>query len=334
MKLHTLPALLLMTGCAVGPNLDGDMPYATLSEYGLFSGDISLLEPTVGVLPFEPIAPLWSDRAAKFRHLVVPVGEVATFDPEGAWLFPPRSVVAKTFATSAGVPVETRLLILLDGRWEAYTYVWDETLEDARRVDGGAVLTVDLGEGEQEFLVPSQEECGWCHDRDGEAYLLAITGPQSVRPVERDGESVDQVAWLAEQGLFDSAPDTSAVETLLEPLGTGDLDRRARSYLDVNCAHCHRAGARADVQGLRLAATETDMEAVGVCRQPAVGGAGAGGLSDVIVPGDPDASVLSFRMETSSSGIRMPEQFTTVIDPDGVSLVREWISSLTPAGCD
>ena len=335
MRLANLAAALLLGGCAAAPNLDGEMPYDTLGEYGLFSGDLSLLQPAGGVLPFEPVAPLWSDGATKRRHLVVPAGEAATFDGAGVWGFPPRSVVAKTFSTSDAVPVETRLMLNLDSGWEAYTYVWDEGAEDARRVDGGDVLSVDLGFGAQEYVVPSREECGWCHDRDGQAWLLGVTGPQAVKEVERDGDQVDQVAWLVEQGLFgDSAVDTSAVEGLVDPYAAGDLDRRVRSYLDVNCAHCHRSGARADVQGLRFAATESDPAALGLCRSPAVGGAGSGGLGDVIVPGEPAASVLVYRMEADSYGIRMPERFTRVRDADGIGLVKDWISAMEPPGCD
>jgi uncharacterized repeat protein (TIGR03806 family) len=329
-----LLVLALLPGCATGPNLDGDMPYDTLSEYGLFSGELALLEPSGGVLPFDPIAPLWSDGSSKSRHLAVPDGEAVTFDPVGPWEFPLRSVVEKSFATSDGVPVETRLLVHLDSGWEAYTYVWDADAQDAVRLDGGDVLTVDLGAGEQEFQVPSQEECGYCHDRDGEAFLLAITGPQSLRQVERGSESVDQVDWLAEQGLFgDVAVDTSTIEPLVDPYADGALEPRARSYLDANCAHCHRAGARADVQGLRFLATEADLEAVGVCRTPAVGGVGSGGLSDVIVPGEPDASVLVYRMEATSLGICMPE-FVRLIDTEGVDLIADWIAAMEPTGCD
>ena len=327
--------LVLLAGCVSGPNLDGEMPYETLAEYGLFSGDPGLLEPASGVLLFEPVAPLWSDGAAKHRHLVLPEGEAATFDAAGVWQFPERSVIAKTFGPSDGRPVETRLLLRLDSDWEAVTYLWDEAGEDAHRVDDGDVLSVDLGQGEQDNVVPSQVECGWCHDRDGQSHLLAITGPQALRPVERDGAPVDQIDWLAEQGLFgDAAVDGSAVEPLVDPYADGDLGPRARSYLDVNCAHCHRAGARADVGGLRLAATETDLGSLGLCRPPSVGGAGAGGRADVIVPGDPDASVLVFRMEAGSAGIRMPEKFTRLIDAEGAALVREWIAGMSPVGCD
>ena len=35
-----------------------------------------------------------------------------------------------------------------------------------------------------------------------------------------------------------------------------DLDTRARSYLDINCGHCHIEGGSADTTGLYLNFTE------------------------------------------------------------------------------
>lgn len=334
-SLIPLVTLALMAACASGPDLDGELPYDTLSEYRFFEGPQRDFVPTAGVLPFEPASPLWSDAAAKVRHLALRPGETVGYDAVGEWVFPVPSAVTKTFTTFDGAPVETRVLLNLDSGWEAYTYLWDADLEDAERVDDGAVLTVDLGAGDQEFVIPSAEECGWCHDQAGEARLLAITGPQAARQVERDGQSVDQVQWLADQGLFgDEQPDDSAVVALPDPHGDASLDDRARSYLHTNCAHCHRDGARADQEGLRFSFTEVDLEAVGVCRTPASTGAGAGGLDHVIVPGAPDESIIMFRMESSSLSLLMPEWFTRTTDVAGVALVRDWIDAMEPVDCD
>ncbi len=101
---------------------------------------------------------------------------------------------------------------------------------------------------------------------------------------------------LVEQGLFgDAAVDTSAVEPLVDP--------------------------------------QADRLGIGLCRTPVVGGFGSGGLSEVIVPGEPDASVLVYRMQASSLGIRMPE-FVRLIDDEGVSLIADWIAAMEPTGCD
>ena len=45
-----------------------------------------------------------------------------------------------------------------------------------------------------------------------------------------------------------------------------------------------------------------------------------------LVPGNPDASSVMWRMETDSDA-RMPP-FGAHADPDGIALVREWIREL------
>lgn len=318
------------------PNLGEEMPYDTLGEYALYVGEPAALDPSEGVLPFEPVAPLWSDGAGKVRHLAVPPGTAVEYAAQGPWGFPLHSAVVKTFLDQADRPVETRLLLQMEEGWEAYTYVWDAAGEEAERVDDGGTVDLDPSEAEQPFAVPTREECGWCHDRSGQAYLLAITGPQAARTVDRDGEDVDQVAWLAEQGLFGAeAPETSDVSPpLVEPMGGAGLQERARSYLHANCAHCHRDGARANDQELRFLASVDDPAALGVCRSPAAIGAGAGGLDHLIVPGAPDESILVFRMETDSPGLRMPEQFVLTPHDEGRALIRQWVQSMEAVECD
>jgi len=48
----------------------------------------------------------------------------------------------------------------------------------------------------------------------------------------------------------------------------------------------------------------------------------------VVEPGQPDQSILVFRMASDEAGIAMPELGRSVIDEDGLALVREWIGSL------
>jgi len=49
-------------------------------------------------------------------------------------------------------------------------------------------------------------------------------------------------------------------------------------------------------------------------------------------PGDPDASILVYRMETSDPGEAMPELGRGVVHEEGVALVREWIAAMR-GGC-
>ena len=60
------------------------------------------------------------------------------------------------------------------------------------------------------------------------------------------------------------------------------------------------------------------------------------GLDDglLLVPGDPDKSLMLRRMEVSGPDLpenqRMPQIGTNVVDPLGVALIRDWISAMPP----
>ena len=60
-------------------------------------------------------------------------------------------------------------------------------------------------------------------------------------------------------------------------------------------------------------------------------GRGSGGREFDIVPGQPDQSIIMFRMTSVDPGIMMPELGKRLIHTEGVELIREWIAAL-PAG--
>jgi len=109
---------------------------------------------------------------------------------------------------------------------------------------------------------------------------------------------------------------------------TADLNDAARAYLDVNCAHCHRPGATASNSGLDLRWEQDDPESIGIMKRPVAAGRGAGGLLYSIVPGQPDKSILLYRLDSIEPGVAMPELGKGTVDRDGVSIVRRWIEEM------
>ncbi|MCF6220225.1 MAG: hypothetical protein L3J65_03855, partial [Robiginitomaculum sp.] len=105
--------------------------------------------------------------------------------------------------------------------------------------------------------------------------------------------------------------------------GLNDL---ARAYLDINCAHCHKPDGSASNSGLMLEWGETDPTRIGIGKRPTAAGRGAGGFLTVIVPGDPDNSIMTFRMNSTKAGIAMPELGRTLEHKQGVALIRKWIA--------
>src|SRR5262249_9263216 len=106
------------------------------------------------------------------------------------------------------------------------------------------------------------------------------------------------------------------------------LEHRVRSYLDSNCAQCHRpGGARAEFD----ARFDTPLE-----RQKLINGSliaadlGVPGAR-VVVPGAPEKSMLYLRMNRRQDVFNMPPLATNLVDPDAARVMVEWIRSLPHA---
>jgi hypothetical protein len=135
---------------------------------------------------------------------------------------------------------------------------------------------------------------------------------------------------MAEQGMFAATPpEAGSLLAFVDPMGMdGTLEWRARSYLHGNCAHCHQPGGGAGKSGLVFLATETEPAKYGVCKVPAAAGPGTGGRPHDIVPGDPDDSIILYRMNSLDPEIKMPELPNRVIDARGVQLIHDWIAAM------
>lgn len=327
----------------------GAEPFQTLSEYCLFA-DLPGQVPAEGVVPFEPIAVLYADESLKDRFIAVPPGASIAFDADALWTFPEGTILVKTFYYHADARdpslgkrvIETRLLVLREGVWDSYIYVWDDAQQDAHferlggwaefdRVDEqGATVSV-------RYRIPNKNQCASCHEQNDAVVPLGPRAFQLNEPLDY-GDPVgakNQLQHWADLGILSGVPrDLAGQFTLTDYLDeSADLDARARSYLEVNCAHCHNPAGAADPSGLKLGVTVTDPGEYGVCRRPVAAGAGSGGFFYDIVPGDPDASIMVFRMASVDPEIKMPELPTQTSDDYGVRLIREWIGAMTPAGC-
>ncbi|WP_084417965.1 SO2930 family diheme c-type cytochrome [Henriciella litoralis] len=325
-----------------GPNLEvilADKAAPNLSDYGLFK-DAGARQPVASGVKYDLVNPLFSDYAGKHRVVYVPDGEAAAYEEDEVFDFPVGTVLAKTFAFAPDMRtpdvderyLETRLLIHKADGWVAYPYVWNEDQTEAVYAPAGAWRDVSFidpsGQSVSiEYRIPNQNQCKTCHHM-GDA--IAPIGPKA-RNLNHEGPyQTAQLTDWAGRGILTGLPDV--LPSMPDAFdATAPLDERARAYLDINCAHCHRAEGSASNSGLWLGWTVDDPTKIGIGKHPTAAGRGSGDRTLVIDPGYPDQSIITFRMDSSEAGIAMPELGRALIDDDGVDLVRAWIGDMTPA---
>jgi uncharacterized repeat protein (TIGR03806 family) len=325
-----------------------------LSQTGLFK-DTARHIPETGVIPYSVNAELWSDGAIKERFLAVPGESKIEYEtvtyPQPApgsvpgWRFPNGTVLVKTFAlqTEPGRTrrLETRLLVAErvagteeygDQVWNGYTYIWtddqtDAVLADAQGLDREFTIKTATGTKKQVWHFPSRAECTMCHTVTAK-YALGVNTAQLNRDHNYGGVVANQLATLEHIGLLDrklpKPPDQlEKLADYRDP--TASLDARARAYLHANCSHCHRkwGGGNAEFQLLHT----LPLNELGIVNTKP--GQGTFELNDprILVPGDPDRSMLLHRMTRLGLG-RMPHIASNVVDEDAVKLIRDWITAM------
>ncbi len=80
--------------------------------------------------------------------------------------------------------------------------------------------------------------------------------------------------------------------------------------------------------GLNLSIAETNPTALGIRKTPVAAGRGSGGRPFDIVPGQPDASILIYRLHSTDPGEMMPELGRKTVHTESLALLREWIKTL------
>lgn len=333
-------ALALMAGpvsAAVNDAaLAASRPPANLSEIGLFD-DMAAMTPNAAVVPYTISAPLFTDYALKYRFVYVPsTAGPAPYQDEDVLDLPVGSVLVKTFAYPDGAGgihrVETRLLIHQEAGWTAWPYVWNEEQNEAVLKVAGKdlALTAMRPDGstiEVAYHVPNVNQCKGCHVGPDGAFRPI--GPK-VRNLNLAEDSGNQLDRLVAAGIISALPaDRGAMPaTPAYSDETVALETRARAYLDANCGHCHAPGRPADTSGLYLNWEEDRDVHRGILKPPVAAGRGSGGFAYDIVPGDPDRSILLYRLDSTDPGIMMPELGRSTIDLEGVALIRAYIEAL------
>ena len=293
----------------------------TLSAFGFFE-DAAARTPAARLVPYELNTPLFSDGADKLRFIYVPEGEQFTANGDGLLQFPVGTAIIKTFAFGEGADqrfIETRVLLHRADGWEALPYRWNEEQTEARLALAGGRVELVGNDGEAfSYRIPNKNQCGHCHELDGEVMPI---GPKARN---LSASWIEEMVAAQQLNVMPQGVDTMPLWPS-DATGTAEL---ARAYLDVNCAHCHQPGGGASNSGLDLRWEQDDPFALGLNKPPVAAGRGAGGLLVSIAPGDPDASILVHRMNSTEPGVAMPELGRSTVDHDAVELMRDWIAQM------
>lgn len=323
-------------------------------------------------LAYDLNTPLFTDYAHKFRTVWIPAGKAARYRAEEVFDFPVGTVITKTFyypdapgsdshpggtldaafsdrelergelVLDAVRLIETRILVRRMDGWEALPYVWNQEETEARLSIAGDIQPLSLVVGDRthdfNYVVPTKNECASCHATNHSTARLQPIGPKA-RNLNKVYEHypagpADQLRTWQGRALLTGLPGRGEVPAaaLWEPGADDHLDLRARSYLDVNCGHCHNPVGAADTSGLFLHMAETDRRRLGVCKPPIAAGRGAGGRSMSIYPGEPARSILHFRIQSTDPAAMMPELGRSLVHREGVELIEKWIAAMDP-GC-
>lgn len=325
------------------------IPYAKLSDYKFFEGALKDHKPALDVIPYEPASSLFSDYAHKKRFVWLPKGTQATYNGnDNVYEFPVGTALLKTFYFDNAAPnnttkiIETRLLIRRSDGWQAYDYVWNDDQTEATLETSGNGIFVPVTWTENgisktiEYKVPSYTDCITCHKLNpthatgGEKTIPIGPKPQNLNTnFNYDGTSMNQITKWKSLGIIPADSPAATSSTVDWSDTSKSLELRARSYIDINCAHCHRDGGHCDYTAPRFNFSNTDWSTLGLCMTPLFV------VQDgpfVINGGNAERSEMFLRMNSSEQNLMMPIIGRTVIHEEGVELIKQWINSL-PQNC-
>lgn len=345
---------------AMPAQADGAMP-ELLSQTGAFK-DTAHLVPNSGLLPYDLVISFWSDGASKWRWMAPPSNdkgglEKIQFSPTNEWKFPKGTVFVKHFELPVDEThpelrrrLETRLLVC-DSTGGVYgvTYKWRPDNSDAELLHSNLSERITIrtatGTRTQTWYYPSREDCRTCHTRRAGGVLgpktrqlnrdytypsvsAAHPSDPSAKSDPSDSPTTDNELRVWNQlGLLEPSLDETQLSAYPALAAADNLHRtledRARSYLDANCAHCHRPGGTIADFDTRY---DTPLAQQGLIEGPILIDEGLDGAR-VVAPRDIWRSVLFLRVNTLE-GMKMPPLAHQELDQQSIALLRQWIESL------
>ena len=328
------------------------VPFPKLSDYHFFEGEMKNQIPSLNVLPYAPASSLFTDYAHKKRFVWMPSGTPATFNGDDQILeLPVGAAIIKTFYYDNVQPsnsrkiIETRIMIRKSSGWIFANYVWNDEQTEATLDMNGSTKNITWQDDNNvtrnvDYRIPNESQCIVCHKTktyvNGNYVQTNIPigiKPQNLNKNHNYGnETKNQLTKWIELGKLNNFTLPSDNNTTVDYSdATKPLEKRVRSYFDINCAHCHKEHGHCDYRPMRFAFAETNnnLTNMGVCVDTQDMQNFEPALSRIVTPGNINRSMLYYRLNTMDETYRMPLHGRTIIHDEGVQLVEEWINSLT-----
>jgi uncharacterized repeat protein (TIGR03806 family) len=326
-------------------SLAGAIP-PLLSLTGVFTNTAAMTV-VPGLIPYSVNVPMWADYAVETHYAAIPnhaapytPDQQIDFSPSSAWKFPAGSVFVQTFeiATNEAFPnqkrrIETRLLVRgTNGAAYGVTYKWRPDNSDADLLTGAETEPISVatatGTRTQTWYYPSLSDCQVCHT-PASGLVLGVNTRQLNGNFSYGWQTENQLRMWNRIGVLNPAIDEAGIvkyprlSNLNDPQAS--LEERVRSYIDVNCAECHRPGGSGMTMDARY---ETPLAKQNLINAPAFRGNLGFENAHIVTPGAAGSSVLWGRMNTTNPVVKMPQLAHDQIDTNAVRVVGEWINGL------
>jgi uncharacterized repeat protein (TIGR03806 family) len=315
--------------------------HENLSEYKFFKGDLKLLHPNEGVIPYDLNTPLFSSYAEKARFIQLPKGSKATYNADLVFDLPIGTALIKNFYfqndfrnESKGRRIlETRLLVHQQDGWATYQYIWNKEQTEAVFEPIGDITPVEYIDAAGKkvsfnYIIPTQVQCMGCHKQSNGLQPIGIAARHLNGDYSYTKGKQNQLQYWQQHGMIDLPSSSIPANAVWNNEQSGTVEQRARAYLDINCGHCHNANGPGSSSGLFLDIHEKDITRLGINKTPVAAGRASGSLSFDILPGKPDKSILIYRMKSKDPGIAMPELGKELLHKEGIALISQWIREL------
>lgn len=324
-------------------NFDDQLPQ-TLEETGVFT-DVATLAVNSQMHPYDLNLPFWSDNAIKSRWInMVDTSSPIQYSKDGFWGFPAGTIAMKHFEMDLDLDnpgtnvkrIETRFIIKTADNHYAVSYQWNEAGTAATLApDEGVNLDLSITEGGmttiQPWRIPSRAECFQCHT-DNNSAVLGLNTRQLNLDGELDGSTGNFLTLLENAGYLSTiGEDPATLPKHSTPTDTlVNIEHRVQSYLAVNCAYCHYDG-NGLVPDSWSGEAHLTMEQMNLLHGEAVGFQVIDETDRLIIPGDTTNSIILSRTSETNGYGRMPPIASSVVDPDGIALLTDWINNYANA---